>query len=138
LPFPRIEPRFLGLQAHNTITIRITHSQVYVLDIIDVTFSWVLPLSPCTLGYDISAPWREAFLEIRMFWYLRKCTGKTRRDRIINTQIRGILSEEPVTKTAKRRELRWLGHLIRMDSCRSLSRYEKQRVGGRGVEEGQG
>ena len=72
-----------------------------------------------------------------MFWYLRKCTGKTRRDRIINTQIRGILSEEPVIKTAKRRELRWFGHLIRIDSCRSLSKYEKQRIGGRGEEEGQ-
>jgi len=66
-----------------------------------------------------------------MFLYLRKCTRKTRRDRIINTQIRGT----PVTKVVERRELRWFGHLIRMDS---LSRYEKQRVGGCGEEEGQG
>jgi hypothetical protein len=59
-----------------------------------------------------------AFLENGMFWYLRKCTGITRRDRIINTQIRGMVNEEPVTKTVERRELRWSGHLIRMDSNR--------------------
>jgi hypothetical protein len=59
-----------------------------------------------------------AFLETGMFWYLRKCLGKTRRYRIINTQIRGMVNEEPVTKTVERRELRWFGHLIRMDSNR--------------------
>jgi len=53
-----------------------------------------------------------------MFWYLRKCTGKTRRDRIIDTQIKGMLNGEPVTKMVKRRELTWFGHLIRMDSYR--------------------
>jgi len=59
-----------------------------------------------------------AFLEIGMLWYLRKCTGKTKRDRIIDTQIRGMLNGEPVTKMVKRRELRWFGHLIRLDSYR--------------------
>jgi len=59
-----------------------------------------------------------AFLEIGKFWYLRKCTGKARRDIIINTQISGMLNEEPVTKMVERRELRWFGHLIRMDSNR--------------------
>jgi len=54
-----------------------------------------------------------------MFWYLRKCTGKTRRDRIINTQIRGMLNEEPVTQVVERGELRWFGHLIRMNSNRN-------------------
>lgn len=53
-----------------------------------------------------------------MFWYLRKCSGKTRRDRIINTQIRGMLNKEPVTKTVERRELRWFRYLIRIDSSR--------------------
>jgi hypothetical protein len=59
-----------------------------------------------------------AVLEIGMFWYLRKCTGKRRRDRIINNQIRGMLNEEPVTKMVERRELRLFGQLIRMDSNR--------------------
>jgi len=30
--------------------------------------------------------------------YLRKCRGKTRRDRIINRQIRGMLNEEQLLK----------------------------------------
>jgi len=50
--------------------------------------------------------------------YLRKCKGKARRDRIRNKQIRKILIQDPVTKMVEKRELRWFGHLIRMDSNR--------------------
>jgi hypothetical protein len=50
--------------------------------------------------------------------YLGKCMGKTRRDRIRNSQIRGILNQEPVTKMVDRRELRWFRHLIRINSNR--------------------
>jgi hypothetical protein len=42
--------------------------------------------------------------------------GKTSRERIRNSQIRGILNQEPVTKMVDKRELRWFGHLIKMDS----------------------
>jgi hypothetical protein len=51
--------------------------------------------------------------------YLRKCTGKTRREIIRNGQIIATLHQEPVVKMADRRELRWFGHLIRMDHSRT-------------------
>ena len=47
---------------------------------------------------------------------IKKCMGKTSRERIRNSQIRGILNQEPVTEMVDKRELRWFGHLIRMDS----------------------
>jgi hypothetical protein len=50
--------------------------------------------------------------------YLRKGKGKTRSDRIRNSQIRVILNQEPVTKMVDGRELRWFGHLMRIDSNR--------------------
>lgn len=50
--------------------------------------------------------------------YLRKFRGKTRRVRIGNSQIRGKLNQEPVTKMVDRKKLRWFGHLIGMDSNR--------------------
>jgi len=49
---------------------------------------------------------------------IRKCMGKTSRERIRNSQIRGIQNQEPVTKMVDKRELRWFGHLIRMDSSK--------------------
>jgi hypothetical protein len=49
---------------------------------------------------------------------LRKCKGKTRSDRIRNSKIRVILNQEQVTKMVDGRELRWFGHLMRMDSNR--------------------
>jgi hypothetical protein len=51
--------------------------------------------------------------------YLRKCRGKTRRDRIGNSQIRGKLNERPITKMVDRKKVRWFGHLIGMDSNRN-------------------
>jgi len=49
---------------------------------------------------------------------LRKCAWKTEGDKIRSSQIRGILIQELVTKMVDNRKLRWLGHLIRMDSNR--------------------
>jgi hypothetical protein len=51
--------------------------------------------------------------------YLRKCTGETRRYRVTNGQIVATLHQEPFTKMVDRRELRWLGHLIRLDHSRT-------------------
>lgn len=56
--------------------------------------------------------------------------GKARRDRIRNSQIRGIQNQEPVTTMVYRRELRWLGHLIGMDSSRKLRQVWERRVEG--------
>jgi len=62
--------------------------------------------------------------------YVRKCVGKARRDRIRNSQIRGLLNQEPVTTVVDRREMRWLGHLIGMDSSRKLRQVWERRVEG--------
>lgn len=44
--------------------------------------------------------------------------GKTRRDGIRYSQIRGIFDQEPVAKMVDSKKLRWFGLLIRMDSNR--------------------
>jgi hypothetical protein len=38
----------------------------------------------------------------------------SRRERIGNSQIGGILNQEPITKMVEKRELRWFGLLITM------------------------
>jgi len=59
---------------------------------------------------------------------IRKCMGKTSRERIRNSQIRGILNQEPVTKMVDKRHLRWFGHLIRMDSSKKPWQVRDTRV----------
>lgn len=49
---------------------------------------------------------------------IRKCMEKTSRERIKNSQIRGTLNQEPFTKMVDKRELRWFGHIIRVDSSK--------------------
>jgi hypothetical protein len=44
--------------------------------------------------------------------------GKTRRDRIRNSQIGGILNQDIVTRRADRKELRRFEHLISIDSTK--------------------
>ena len=51
--------------------------------------------------------------------YLRKCMGKTRRNRIRNGQIIGTLNQERVIKMVHRRELRWFGHILMMARSRT-------------------
>jgi hypothetical protein len=43
---------------------------------------------------------------------------QTRRDRIRNSQIWGILNEVPMNEMVNRKELWWFGYLIRMDNNR--------------------
>jgi len=58
--------------------------------------------------------------------YLRKFKGKTRRDRIRNSRIIKILIQDLFTKMVDKRELKWFGHLIGMDSSRRPRRvWEK-------------
>ena len=47
--------------------------------------------------------------------YLRKVTGKTRRNQIRNTTIRNQLKQESVEILMEKRTLRWYGHAGRMD-----------------------
>jgi len=65
-------------------------------------------------------PKHESRITGTVIRYVRKCVGKARRDRIRNSQIIGVLNQEPATKMVDGRELRWLGHLIGMDSNRKL------------------
>ena len=73
--------------------------------------------------------------------YLGKCAGETRRDRIRNSQIIKIQSEDLVTKMFDKRELRWFGHLISLimvDSNRRPRQVWEKELRGPGEEEGQG
>jgi hypothetical protein len=44
--------------------------------------------------------------------------GKTKRDRIRNTYIRGELNMEEIQNQIKRSRMRWFGHVKRMDEYR--------------------
>ena len=63
-------------------------------------------------------PKRESRITGAEMRYLRKYKGKTGYDRIRNSQIRVIINQEPVTKMVDGRELRWFGHIMRMESNR--------------------
>jgi hypothetical protein len=65
--------------------------------------------------------------------YLRKVTGKTRRDQIRNTTIRNQLKQESVEVLMEKRTLRWCGHAVRMDlERRPKLVLEARPEGGRG------
>lgn len=67
---------------------------------------------------------------MRRVRYLRTRMGKTMRDRTRNSQIRGIINQEPVTKIVDSRELRWFWHLIMMDSNSKLRQEWKNKSWG--------
>lgn len=54
--------------------------------------------------------------------YLRKVKGVTRTDKIKNEIIREELGAEPVNAIIERQELRWFGHLVRMNKERPTKR----------------
>ena len=62
--------------------------------------------------------------------YLRKCIGKTRRDRIRNCQIRNTLNQEPPIKRIETNVIRWFGHINRMDESRKPKQIWEARVEG--------
>ena len=64
--------------------------------------------------------------------YLRKVSGKTRRDRVRNVTIRNEL-ELPVVEQIERKQLKWYGHLVRMGEERKVKEVPvfKSRVEGR-------
>jgi hypothetical protein len=65
--------------------------------------------------------------------YLRKVTGKTRRDQIRNKRIRNQLKQESVEVLMEKRTLRWFGHAGRMDlERRPKLVLEARPEGGRG------
>ena len=50
--------------------------------------------------------------------YLRRVLGKTRRDRIRNDVIRNELEVKPIIQKIEEQQLKWLGHLTRMNNNR--------------------
>jgi hypothetical protein len=60
---------------------------------------------------------------------MRYCR-QTRRDRIRNSQILGILNEVPVTEMVDMKELSWFGHLIRMGNNRKHRHLWERRIEG--------
>jgi hypothetical protein len=63
---------------------------------------------------------------------MRYCR-QTRKDRIRNSQIWGMLNEVPVIEMDDREEMRWFGHLIRMDNNRKpRDLWERRGEGRRG------
>ena len=65
--------------------------------------------------------------------YLRKVTGKTRRDKIRNNIIREEVGQIAIQDHVKKKELRWFGHLNRLDENRIPRKvYEARTEGTRG------
>lgn len=63
--------------------------------------------------------------------YLRRVRNVNRMDRMRNESIREQLEVEPVLKTIQRQQLRWFGHLCRMDEKRPVKRIWQAKTVGR-------
>lgn len=61
---------------------------------------------------------QESKIQASEMKYLRGIMGITKRDRIRNEEIRKELEVDPVKKTIERQQLRWFGHLSRMENNR--------------------
>lgn len=60
--------------------------------------------------------------------YLRRILGKTRRDKIRNTQIREELGMKPVLQFIEQRQLSWWGHIQRMSADRPVRQIYEARI----------
>lgn len=60
--------------------------------------------------------------------YLRRTKGVTRRDRIRNDIIREELEIEPITNVIEKQQLKWYGHLIRMQNERPVKSIWEARI----------
>ena len=63
--------------------------------------------------------------------FLRKIEGKTRRDRIRNKIIRETVGVQPIQEYVERSQLRWYGHVNRMDDKRIVKRVCEARETGK-------
>ena len=54
---------------------------------------------------------------------LRRISGKTKRDLIRNQKIREDLQQPPIEKRLAQRQLRWFGHLSRMNEDRKPRQF---------------
>jgi hypothetical protein len=58
--------------------------------------------------------------------FLRKIEGKAGRDRIRNKIIRETVRVQPIKEYVERSQLRWYGHVNRMDDKTVVKRVTKQ------------
>jgi hypothetical protein len=64
--------------------------------------------------------------------FLRKIEGKRRRGRIRNTITRETVGVQPIQEYVERSQLKWYGHVNRMDDKRIVKRvYEARKTGNR-------
>ena len=63
---------------------------------------------------------------------LKRIADKTRRDQIRNTRIREKLQQDPIVKRIQDQQLRWFGHVYRMEESRKTKQYTEARPQGRG------
>jgi hypothetical protein len=68
--------------------------------------------------------------------FLRKIEGKMRRDRIRNKIIRVIVGVQPIQEYVERSQLRWCGHVNRMEDKRTVKRVYEARETGKTWKEG--
>ena len=60
--------------------------------------------------------------------YLRKITNKTRKDRERNTNIREQLNIKPITQIIENKQLKWYGHIKRMEKQRIPRKVKETRM----------
>jgi hypothetical protein len=63
--------------------------------------------------------------------FLRQTMGKTQRERIRNTYIRGQVKIEEIQNQTARSRLRWFEHVRRMDEHRIPKRLLEMKMNGR-------
>jgi hypothetical protein len=73
----------------------------------------------------------ESQIQAAEMRFLRSTVGKTRRDRIRNTNIREMLGVEKLGDRMGRTRLRWFGHMKRMTEERMPRRMYEKRIEGR-------
>ena len=54
--------------------------------------------------------------------FLRRAIGKTKKDRVRNTKIRKDVDQTPLNDILEQKQLKWYGHLVRMDENRIVKK----------------
>jgi hypothetical protein len=63
--------------------------------------------------------------------FLKAIVGKTKRDRIRNSYIRGELKMEEIQNQIRESRMRWFGHVKRMDEHRIPKRLLEMKASGK-------
>jgi hypothetical protein len=63
--------------------------------------------------------------------FYRKIVGKTKRDRVRSERIREQVEQELVRRVLEERQLKWFGHVYRMERERKPKQFMEAQVEGR-------